>query len=868
MFRNVAKILDRIHNDIKRDGFVFIVFFVFQLFFIQIDLCAFYARNSLDSVLYRVLAILAVHAIDFDCSHVILQLGLLSPLKLSFDTKSNQSELQEQGMNQNSEPLRFDIGGMHCAACSSRIERVVSQLPGVKSVSVNLASGKAKVWAADDASPELAREVMARVSRIGFTAQESGIGDAALEYERNRAKIAQERRLRLRRLLPMIGFTLPLLAISMGHMIGLPLPAWLEPHQAPRAFIAVQLLLTLPVVWLGRHFYIDGLAALWRRAPNMDSLVAVGTGAAFLYSLANTILGFAGDNPAERAMNLYYESCAVLLAMIELGQFLEFTAKARASDAMGALLSLTPESALLLDSANSSPQEIPLAAVTIGNHLLVRPGSRIPVDGIVLEGNSAVDLSLMTGESMPIPVTKGDELAAGSVNGEGSLVMEATAVGQNTRLSRIIRLVGEAQGSKAPIARLADRISYYFVPAVMLFALVAALAWLLLSAEPVTVALTIFVAVLVMACPCAMGLATPMSIMVGTGRGAQLGVLIKNGAALEQAGKITTLCVDKTGTLTTGKPALADVILLDFANSHNLSREDILGLASSLESRSEHPLGLAIIEAAKGCQSHEILDAQISPGLGISGKLMFRGNSWNILIGNEAFMEQKKLNLSEAVTGKLGQLASAGQTPLLLGLGRDDARPAVSAILALADQLRPETAQVVRELESMHIRVVMLTGDNSRTAQAIAQKAGITEIAAQLLPAQKADYIRQLQGQGQIVGMVGDGLNDAPALALANIGMAVGTGVDVSAEAGDIVLMRGGMRAVLAALGLSRATMRNIRQNLGWAFGYNILGLPVAAGLLYAFGGPMLSPMLAGAAMALSSFSVVTNALRLRWYAR
>lgn len=773
-------------------------------------------------------------------------------------------------MSQNAEsgPLEFDIGGMHCAACSSRIERVLSSLPGVKKASVNLATAKAKVWADANATASLPDEIQARVAKIGFTATPASGEDAAIQYEKNKAKIASERKARLERLIPMIILATLLLLISMGHMVGMPLPDWLEPHQSPKAFMAIQLMLTLPVIWTGRHFYKDGLTALWRRAPNMDSLVAVGTGAAFLYSLGNTILGFAGDDPVSRAMNLYYESCVVLLAMIELGQYLEFTAKAKASDAMGALMSLTPEHAFLLDDKDSSPQQIPLAAVLVGNHLLVRPGSRIPTDGVVLEGHSAVDLSLLTGESMPVPVIKGDQLVAGSVNGEGSLVMEVTAVGQNTRLSRIIRLVAEAQGSKAPIARLADKISYYFVPAVMLFALLAALAWLFLSTEPVSTALTIFVAVLVMACPCAMGLATPMSIMVGTGRGAQLGVLIKNGAALEQAGKITTLCVDKTGTLTTGKPALTDVILLDSAKSRSLSREELLGLASSLEGRSEHPLGLAIIEAAKNCPSYEVQNVAISPGLGIEGTLNFRDASWRVLIGNEAFMDQKRLKLQPQIVEQLAQLAKQGQTPLLLAVACAEATPVITAILALADQLRPETRGVVKELAKMNINVVMLTGDNAGTARAIAAKAGISEIAAQLLPAQKADYIRKLQSEGHLVGMVGDGLNDAPALALANVGMAVGTGVDVSAEAGDIILMRGGMKAVLAALGLSRATMRNIRQNLGWAFGYNILGLPVAAGLLYLFGGPMLSPMLAGAAMALSSFSVVTNALHLRLYGR
>lgn len=760
-------------------------------------------------------------------------------------------------------PLNFDIGGMHCAACSSRIERVVGQMPGVGKVSVNLATAKARVWPEPDAQPQLAAAIMARIAKLGFTATPAREEDSALQYDQARRRIADERRRRLGRLVPMIFLTLILLFISMGHMLGIPLPAWLEPRKSPRAFILAQLFLTLPVVWLGRHFYIDGLGALWRRAPNMDSLVAVGTGAAFLYSLAVSIAGLMGSQPVMRAMNLYYESCVVLLAMIELGQFLEFTAKAKAGDAMGALLSLVPEKALLL--VDGKPEEIPLSAVRAGDNLLVRPGSRIPVDGKVIEGRSAVDLSLLTGESIPVAVGPGDDLTGGSVNGEGSLTMEATAVGQNTRLARIIRLVSDAQGSKAPIARLADRVSFYFVPAVMLFALLAAIAWLAFSSQPPTVALTVFVAVLVMACPCAMGLATPMSIMVGTGRGAQLGVLIKNGAALEEAARVKTLCVDKTGTLTTGRPALVKTIVL--AESP-LDQDAILSAAAAVESRSEHPLALAITEAARNLPGCEAADIRISPGLGIAGTVRQAGAELEVAIGNEEFMRQKEVVLDENASATLADLADLGQTPLLLALKTAAGKFALAAILSLADQLRPETPEVVRKLGDLGIHVVMLTGDNAGTAKAVAEKAGIANFAAGLLPAQKADYIASLQKEGQIVGMVGDGLNDAPALALANVGMAVGTGVDVSAEAGDIILMRGGMSAVLSALALSRATLRNIRQNLGWAFGYNILGLPVAAGLLYAFGGPMLSPMLAGTAMALSSFSVVTNALRLRWFGR
>ena len=777
-------------------------------------------------------------------------------------------------------PLRFDIGGMHCAACSSRIERVVGRMENVERIAVNLATAKAQIWLKPGTESETVPLIMERVAGMGFSAVPSQEEDVAVQYEKKRRQDEKDRRVRLGRLGPMLVFAVPLLILSMGHMLGMPLPAWLDPHHAPRTFMLAQLALTLPVVWLGRHFYREGLLALAHKAPTMDSLVAVGTGSALLYSLWTTLLGLAGSDPQLRAMNLYYESVAVLLTMIELGQFLEATAKRKAGDAMGALLRLTPETALRLE-ADGQSREIPLAEVMPGDTLVIRPGARIPVDGSVTGGKSAVDLSLLTGESIPVAVGPGDSLVAGSVNGEGALTMTAEHVGQDTRLARIIRLVREAQGSKAPIARLADRVSFYFVPAVMGIATLAGLAWLIFSDEPATVAVTVFVAVLVMACPCAMGLATPMSIMVGTGRGAQLGVLIKNGAALEQAGHVRAIAVDKTGTLTTGKPVLTGVIPLA---AHD--EQALVTLSAALEARSEHPLALALVAAGKerGCPACPVDAVDVAPGLGIAGVVTLDGAAWRVALGNAAFMEQNRIAPDAAVLERLATLAEAGQTPLLLALA--PARAALAAadeddgarwqwddlrmagILSLADALRPESAAVVARLHEMGIRVVMLTGDNERTARAVARQAGLddADVAAGLLPAEKAERIRRLQAEGLLVAMVGDGINDAPALAVADVGMAVGSGVDVSAEAGDIVLMRGGMEAVLTALALSRATMRNIRQNLGWAFGYNLLGLPVAAGLLHVFGGPMLSPMIAGTAMALSSFSVVSNALRLRFF--
>lgn len=761
-------------------------------------------------------------------------------------------------------PVCYDINGMHCAACSSRLERVLSRIEGVEKVNVNLATSKALVWPAFEHAG-IDEAVIASTARAGFSATRSREEDSSAEWESRKEKLNRERRIRLSRLYPMILFTLPLLLVSMGHMVGLPLPAWLEPHQNPKAFILFQLFLTLPVIWLGRHFYTEGFLALFRHSPNMDTLVAVGTGAAFIYSLVESGLAFMDANPYQHAMNLYYESSAVLLTMIEFGQFLEFSAKRKAGDAIGALMSITPETALLLNDI-CEPVEVPIQEVKTGDRLLVKPGSRIPVDGKVAEGFSAVDLALLTGESIPVPVEPDSELVAGSINGEGSLIMTATAVGQNTRLARIIRLVRNAQGSKAPIARLADKVSFYFVPSVMAFALLASLAWLIFAQSGLAVALTIFVAVLVMACPCAMGLATPMSIMVGTARGAQMGVLVKNGAALEECGRIDVLCLDKTGTLTTGKPGLTEIIR---TSQNNFSEEYILAIASSLESRSEHPLGLAIILAAKGrgCKSWPVSSVTISPGLGLSGEVETDDGTLQTAIGNFAYMKKMGAEVSEETEMRLSVLADNGQTPLLVSVcPRGSASWQVIAILGLADQLRPEAKSVIKSLRNLGIEPVMLTGDNERTAAAIAARAGLAKFHAELLPSAKAEFIDQLKRKGKLVGMVGDGLNDAPALATSNVGLAVGSGVDVSAEAGDMILVSGGMKAVLTAVLLSRATMRNIRQNLGWAFGYNILGLPIAAGFLAIFGGPFLSPMLAGLAMALSSFSVVSNALRLRWF--
>ncbi|MGJ3523846.1 heavy metal translocating P-type ATPase [Nitratidesulfovibrio sp. D1] len=770
--------------------------------------------------------------------------------------------------------LRYAVRGMHCAACSARIERAVGQMEGVASVTVSLATETAQVTPAPglapDATEALAAAIPARIAELGFEAerilprQDSGTAlweaqreEAAARLARMRGKLARE-----------FAFTIPLLVLSMGHMAGLPLPAWLDPHHAPLAFALAQLALTAPVLWFGRDFYRIGFGNLARRAPNMDSLVAVGTGAAFAYSLWNTVEIGLGVEVARRVMDLYYESAAVLIALVSLGKYFELRSRTRTSEAIKALMELAPDTALRMEDGEA--REVSVASVRAGDRLLVRPGARIAVDGVVEEGTSSVDEAMLTGESLPVTKNPGDPVAGGTINRHGSFVMRAERVGADTVLARIIRLVQDAQGSKAPIANLADRVSLWFVPAVMALAVLAGVAWYASGSE-FTFALRIFVAVMVIACPCAMGLATPTSIMVGTGRGAQLGVLIKSGEALEQAGRLTALVFDKTGTLTVGSPRLTDVVMLADVVALRAEGEDgseaaLVRLAASLEALSEHPLAEAVAEGAteRRLAPWPVEDFLAVPGKGVRGRVVADdGARRSVAIGNAAFMAAEGVAGHDApeVTARSDALAEQGRTPLYVAV---DGR--MTALLGVSDPLKPEAPAVVRRLREMGVRVVMLTGDNRRTALAVARQAGIDDVRAEVLPDQKEQAVSALQAEGHVVGMVGDGINDAPALARAHVGIAMGTGIDVAVEAGDIVLLRGGLDGVLTALSLSRATVRNIRQNLFWAFGYNVLGIPVAAGVLHAFGGPTLSPMIAGGAMALSSVSVVSNALRLRFF--
>ncbi len=760
---------------------------------------------------------------------------------------------------QHNDILRFRIEGMFCGACSARSQRALNKMDIVDSASVSLADGTAQIRPAEGVlGPEgegldaFILNISERVSKLGFTASYLPPDtDEHDLWEEEQARTAADLATRRRRLITEFVFAVPLIVVAMGAHWGMPLPGWLDAHESPLAFALFQLILTIPIVWSGRDFYRNGIPLLLRGAPNMDSLVSMGTGAALLYSLWSTFEIAAASTPEAvhaGVMGLYYESAGMLIALISLGKYLESLSRTRTSEAIRGLMELTPESVeRVLESGET--RETAVKSVLPGDRLLIKPGSRIPVDGVVFEGQSALDMSSLTGESIPVDVKEGDEVSAGTLNVSGAFVMEAQRVGADTALARIIHLVREAQGSKAPIASLADRISLYFVPAVILLATAAGLSWLWLGGLPFGEALRVFVAVLVVACPCALGLATPMSIMVATGRGAQLGVLMKNGTALEAAGHVDTVVFDKTGTLTEGQPRLVSLY-------SSVDENEALRLAASLEAVSEHPLARAVLEASRerGLSVSPVEDFRAVSGQGVVGRVEGR----SLLLGSESLLSANGVTLAPAQSSLLEVLSDEGQTPLLLA-----ADGVLLALFGVADTLREETPGIIAELRAMGCRVMMLSGDNERTARAVAGRAGIDEVIAGVRPDGKEAVIARLQSEGRRVAMVGDGINDAPALARADVGMAMGSGIDVAMEAGDVVLLRG-LPGVKTALGLGRAALANIRLSLFWAFAYNVLLVPVAAGLLLLFGGPALSPMLAGAAMSLSSVSVVTNALRLR----
>ena len=745
----------------------------------------------------------------------------------------------------------FAVSGLSCASCAANLEAAVGRLAGLASAVVNFATQVLTVTYPLGAID--VEQISQAVEAAGYHAQlltdQASASQAQIQQEADQvaqAKASHQAAL-WRRFWQSAIFALPLLCLAMAEMVGLTLPTWLSHRGGGQLFVSLQLALTLPILWLGRSFFLNGFKHLVKGHPNMDSLVALGTSAAVAYSLYSSIQVWLGNHHA--AMSLYYESAGVILTLVTLGKYFEARSKGQTSAAIQALIKLAPQEAQVLREGQEVT--LPLDQVQVGDLVRVRPGQKIPVDGRVVEGQSWVDESMLTGESLPVAKKVGDQVVGASLNQQGSLIVETNKVGQDTTLAQIIHLVQAAQGSKAPIAQLADRVSAVFVPVVMTLALVAGLAWYLIGGQSWAFALTISIAVLVIACPCALGLATPTAIMVGTGKGAEQGILIKSGTALEMAHQVDAVVLDKTGTLTQGQPQVTDVLPLI-----GWTPDQLLALAAAAEVNSEHPLGQAIVAGARERELAlpEVTDFQSLTGSGIQVRL----DQATYYLGNRRLMQEQGLDLGQAEE-QAAALAAGGKTPIYVANEHE-----LLGLIAVADPLKETSPEAVRRLKSMGLQVIMLTGDNAKTAQALAAEAGIDQVISDVLPADKAQVVADLQAKGLKVAMVGDGINDAPALAQADVGLAIGRGTDVAIESADMVLMGSDLTSVATAIKLSQATIRNIKENLFWAFAYNVLGIPVAMGVLHLFGGPLLNPMLAGAAMSFSSVSVIVNALRLR----
>lgn len=763
----------------------------------------------------------------------------------------------------------YDITGMSCAACSARIEKGISGMEGMQQCSVNLLKNSMTV-SYDEAELDSGK-IIHQVEDIGYgaslhqtqgskTTGASGRGkNGATDAAAAAAKQMKQR------LIVSLVFTIPLFYISMGHMAGWPLPPWLLGARNHMIFAFTQFLLVLPVLIAGGHYFKNGLKNLWHRSPNMDSLIALGSGAAFvygIYAIYKIAWGFSiedMDMVETFGMNLYFESSAMILTLITLGKFMEARAKSKTSEAITKLMDLAPKTAKVL--RNGQEEEISVDDVQNGDILVVRDGDTVPVDGKITEGFASVDESAITGESLPVDKQTGDPVTGGTINRTGYFQMEATAVGEHTTLSKIIQLVDDATSSKAPIAKLADRVSSVFVPVVITIALLAAILWLL-AGQSFEFALSVAISVLVISCPCALGLATPTAIMVGTGRGAAKGILIKSAEALEITHSIDTVVLDKTGTVTQGKPVVTDVIALEAdgktAGENTQAYTELLQLAFSLEKMSSHPLAEAIVKKAEACSAafQEVSDYEMIPGQGIAGTI----DKVRCLAGNRKLMETNRIDISVAA-GLQEKLADEGKTPLYFAQGGK-----FLGVIAAADVVKPTSREAIARLQEMGMDVIMLTGDNARTAEAIKKQVGIKTVIADVLPQDKEEKVHRLQEQGHKVAMVGDGINDAPALARADVGIAIGAGTDVAIESADIVLMKSDLMDAASTVSLSRAVMRNIKQNLFWAFFYNAIGIPVAAGVLYPAFHILLNPMIGAAAMSFSSVSVVSNALRLRFF--
>ena len=768
-------------------------------------------------------------------------------LTVNYDEKSiTKADIEQKvekigfKIQKNIQSHNYKIEGMTCSACANRVEKVTKKMPGVENAVVNFATEKLSI--SYDADVINFGDIKEKVEKAGYKL----IREDEQKVEEKRKKLDEKGKLFWRLILSLI-FAVPLLTITMGHMVGMPLPNIIDPMMNPLNFAIIQLVLTIPVMIIGYKFYYIGYKNLFKLSPNMDSLIAIGTSAAFIYSLYGTYKIYTGDS--SYAMSLYYEAAVTILALITLGKYLEAISKGKTSQAIKKLMGLAPKTATIV--RNGKELVIPIDEVIVGDIIIVKPGEKLPVDGEVIEGATAVDEAMLTGESIPVEKIVGSKVIGASINKTGFIKYKATKVGKDTALSQIIKLVEDAQGSKAPIAKLADIISSYFVPIVIGLAILASIGWLI-AGESGVFALTIFISVLVIACPCALGLATPTAIMVGTGKGAEYGVLIKGGEALEVTHQIDTIVFDKTGTITEGKPVVTDII------TTTISEEELLSIAASSEKGSEHPLGEAIVKGAeeRNIKFKEISNFKAIPGHGIQveieGKI--------ILLGNKKLMTENSIEVGDLGV-KSDKLANEGKTPMYIAINNK-----LEGIIAVADTVKPSSKEAIENLHKMGIKVAMITGDNKKTADAIAKQVGIDIVLAEVLPEDKANEVKKLQEKGSKVAMVGDGINDAPALAKADIGIAIGTGTDVAIESANIVLMKGDLKDVATAIKLSKATIRNIKQNLFWAFGYNVLGIPVAMGVLHIFGGPLLNPMIGAAAMSLSSVSVLANALRLRGF--
>lgn len=736
----------------------------------------------------------------------------------------------------------FALEGLQCAGCVSTVEKVVRDLPGVKEANVNLATEKMMV----QFNPKEAdvQKIMETVSLAGYQAilindEEDVLEKTAMKKEK------QLQSLKVRAWVSGV-FAIVLLYIAMGEMIGLPLPQILQPMEHPIVFSVTQLILVTPILWVGRSYFVNGFKALIRKHPNMDSLVALGTSAAILYSVWSSIRIFGGEY--HYVMHLYVESAAVILAFITVGKYFETLTKGRTSQAIQSLVALSPKVATVI--RDGKEVEVPVEELQVGEVVFVRPGEKIPVDGVIISGESFVDESMITGESVPVFKKEGSKVVGATLNTTGSFQVEVSQVGKDTTLSQIIRLVEEAQGSKAPIAAIADRVAGIFVPIVMGLSLLAGLYWGLIGGESFEFVVTVMISVLVIACPCALGLATPTAIMVGTGFGAKRGILIKSSAALEEAGHVGVVLLDKTGTITNGKPKVVDIQVFN-----DYSKEEVLKIAASIEKHSEHPLGKAIVEEAENqeCDVLPIEQFQSISGMGIQGIV----DGKEVLLGNHLLLQNQGIVVDE-YNAVIDGVASKGQTAMFVAIQKQ-----VAGIIVVADTIKATSKEAIQQMKALGLQVRMVTGDHDKTAKAIANEVGIETVYSQVLPNEKASVVEQLLDEGYQVAMVGDGINDAPALAKATVGIAIGSGVDVAIETADMVMMQDDLRLVAKTIQLSKMTMMTIKENLFWAFIYNVIGIPVAMGVLHFFGGPLLSPMIAGAAMSFSSVSVVLNALRL-----